>query len=609
MSRLPRTLLGLFLPLALIAVFAALLLYSLSRLAEIEQDMRIKATQNMLWTMYQAHSSALQLENVLLKANTGAVSPVEIERRYNVLLSRIALLNEGPQRRQVEVLGFADELDRLTAVARSLAPMVADPTPANIQEIRDALHPFNPVLGRAGNAAMISEWNQLGSRLDTHRMKLWQIIWLLFGLMAAGAVLSAYLIFTLRQSRHRTSLLQRERRFSELLVASSGDGVLAADADGRCTVWNDAMHALFDVSPNQARGALLEDISGFFATARVREGLQQALAGNPFDLPFLPFFRSGEELPHYVDLRLFPLRDRDQTIGIIGLVRDVTDKHAAQEAIARHNERLEELVADRTRELNEALQQQRSAADLYRNFAAMVSHEFRTPLAIVDSALQRLVRRADRVSSLEITERATKARDAIRRLTSLVATTLDTARLDAGQVEVTCEQCDIADLAATICERQRETSPGCRIQLEATGPAPVQFDPTHAEHVLSNLISNAVKYSPDGSPISVRITLEGDLVTCSVRNETTKPLTDDDRAKLFDRYYRGSNTMGLPGTGIGLYMARALARMQNGDIELSDAEQDGKVELRFLLPRIGASPATPSLYAAPVHTRRDRPVP
>src|SRR5690606_4424800 len=95
----------------------------------------------------------------------------------------------------------------------------------------------------------------------------------------------------------------------------------------------------------------------------------------------------------------------------------------------------EEQVRLRTQELNAALSRERTATEIYRNFAAMISHQFRTPLAIVDSSLQRLVRRAGHFSTEQIVERSEQARVAISRLVRLVESTLDVARLDNGQID------------------------------------------------------------------------------------------------------------------------------------------------------------------------------
>lgn len=569
MIRSARSIVGITLPLLAISVFAVLFVFSLLRLSGIERDMRIEATQNMLWVISQAHVASLRLSETIMQPD---LTTDELQLRYNVFLSRYTLLTEGPQRRQMEVLGFAPELDEFARNLPQLEPLIQSGAPDAAAKLRKILSPYNAMLGRAANTAMVNEWNELGSRLDTYRKQLWQIIASLAGISLAGGFLSFRLFVAVRETRQRAQLLQREKAFSELLIGSSGEGILAVDLNGRCTVWNEAMERLFNLSPDKAAGQILGDISGFFEVERVRQALAQALGGGAATLLDQPFFKPEHDTPLYIDLRCFALCDGPQIIGSIMLVSDVTERHAAQREIASHRDHLEELVRARTKELDEALERERATADLYRNFAAMVSHQFRTPLAIVDSALQRLLRRGDKVTPDELTERTTRARQAIARLIKLVETTLDAARLDAGQIIVHSQPCDIGRLVETLCERQREATPDRDIILTIANEEPMIAccDPTHAEHVLVNLVSNAVKYSPSSTPINIKISTSGNDVDCTVSNQG-QFIAAADQDRLFDRYFRGENAEGLPGIGIGLYMAQTLARMQGGDLSFVSA--------------------------------------
>src|SRR5690606_15606306 len=384
-----------------------------------------------------------------------------------------------------------------------------------------------------------------------------------------GAILCIHFLLAIRDARQRTRLLNKEKAFSQLLIGSSGEGIVAVDLERRCTVWNEAAERLFGRSGAQTIGATLSDVSGFFQIDRIEQAISKALEGQPAALLDQPFFPAGEIEPLYVDLRCFSLRDGARIIGSILLVSDVTQRRAAQREIARHRDHLEHLVQARTQELDAALTRERATAELYRNFGTMISHQFRTPLAIVDSALQRLMRRSDRLSPAEVLERGGRARQAISRLIRLVESTLDAARLDTGQIEIRAQFCDLGQLAADLCARQTEQTPEKWIAIELRGEeaAIAYCDPVHAENILVNLLSNAVKYSPADTPIRVAVSIAGDGVECAISNIGCIACPAE-RDALFERYFRGSNAEGHPGIGIGLYMARTLARMQNGDVRL-----------------------------------------
>lgn len=578
MMRAARPFLDLLLPVGVIVILAILLLSSLLGLMQTERNMRIEASTNMLWVLSRAEVASLNLAQTLGQLDSGAAEQDDILFRHDMLLSRLSLIGAGPQRRRMAALGFEEGFDELYGQIREMGPPLPQAGNTDSVAAQALANEIAAFMGRAANSAMVAEWDKLGEQLDEYRDDIWQIVFLLVGIAVAGGALSAFLIHSLVLARRRNALLYRERDFSSLLIASSEDGILAVDPDMRCTLFNEAMERLVDCSAERASGRALSEISGFFATGEAEDALHKALGGSPASLTDLALFVPNAASPLYVDLRCFPLRNGDRIIGAIAFVSNVTERHRAQSELARHRDHLEDLVRERTEELNTALDRERAANEIYASFAAMVSHQFRTPLAIVDSALQRLIRRREHVTSGELVERAQKARAAIERLTRLVESTLDAARLEAGQIEMKNEACDLAALVEAVCERQREEEPGRKVvvAIDDSGPLAVTCDPAHAEHALANLTANAIKYSPPHTPINVSLVTTSTHARCLVESFGT-PIAQEDRGKVFERYFRGANAQGKVGTGIGLYMARALARMQGGDIELVESSFDRTV--------------------------------
>ncbi|GAW36248.1 sensor protein KdpD [Roseovarius sp. A-2] len=585
-----RRSLWLILPLAAVLVFAVLLSFSLVRMFAVQNAMRVDAEKNMLWVFHQSDVAALRLTKTVALVELGEAAQDDLALWFDILSGRISLLNDGPQRRFVEKIGFGDDLDRLTDALVTIAPMIDGFTPEDGPRLRSALAPFTAVLGRAANASMIAEWDEFGGRLEVYRKQLHQNILSLIGIMVAGGILTVTLVLALRQSRVRNHMLRRERDFSGLLISSSGEGILAVDRAARCSLWNDAMAGMVGKTAEQVEGRRLSDVAGFFDIPPVRDGMAGALAGESSRLTLQPLFSGGRGTPLHVDLRFFPMRNDGVILGAILFMHDASDRHAAQQKDAEDRDRLEELVSERTRDLDSALRRERSAADLYHDFAAMVSHQFRTPLAVADSALQRLIRRGPRADAREMAERAGRARTAIAGLTRLVDSTLDAARLDAGQIGAHREECDLNEIMQIACKHQRDAAPDRRIETRQAPPgqATVFCDPALAEQILENLLSNADKYAVPETTLFVTLHGDGESLFCDVHN-TANPIPSKDRARLFERNHRGSNSVGVAGTGIGLFMARTLARMQDGDVILL-SDDDG-VTFRMTLPR-GREPQT-----------------
>lgn len=602
MKRQWRLALGIGLPVLAIVVFLSLLSFSLLRLATIQETMRLRAPHNMLWVISQAEGASFRLSTTVARRASGNADAAMLERRYNVFMSRIHLLQQGPQRRQMQHLGFADELQNLRPQLRQMQNHIKTLQPHDVSAARAIgalLDKYNTLLGHAATQAMVSEWDMLGGKIDVSRRQMRQIFVSLVGILVAGIILILHFLFATREARRHTRLLNKEKAFSQRVISSSGEGIVAIDLQQQCTVWNKAAEELFQRPARRAIGHPLSDISGFFQAQRVKRAIRTSLDGQPAALLDQSYYIHDRNASRYLDLRCFTLWDDEAILGALFLVSDVTERRAAQRELAMHRDHLEERVQARTRELDAALEREKATAELYRNFGAMISHQFRTPLAIVDSALQRLIRRRDTVDAAEIRERGDRARAAITRMTELIESTLDAARFDAGQIDSRSRPCNIAQLAAELCERQRDHT-GERTMALVTPPrgtAIAYCDLSHAEHILTNLLSNACKYSPPNSPIDVRISHDEGEVECAVSNHGDLSGIPDS-SSLFERYYRGDNARGHTGVGIGLYMARALARLQYGDVHIENTVP-GIVTFVLRLPQHTPQPATTTARMEP----------
>jgi two-component system, OmpR family, sensor kinase len=261
--------------------------------------------------------------------------------------------------------------------------------------------------------------------------------------------------------------------------------------------------------------------------------------------------------------------------------RDEIGEMAQATVVFRNNAielvRSQRVLARQAALLEEQLAQEQRLALLQRNFVSMASHEFRTPLTIIDGHARRLIKMKDTVRPSEIDERAGKVRAAVLRLTHLIDNLLNSSRVIDGGTELYFEpaEMDMAALLREVCQLHREMVPGADIieRLPAT-PMPMCGDAKLLLQVFSNLLSNAVKYSPDGGKIEVEAMIEGDDVVAAVADRGIGiPAGDLDR--LFERYHRGSNVSGIVGTGVGLYLVKIAVDLHGGRIEVHSKEGGG----------------------------------
>jgi signal transduction histidine kinase len=276
------------------------------------------------------------------------------------------------------------------------------------------------------------------------------------------------------------------------------------------------------------------------------------------------------------------LVDHETDVDIPGTERRDEIGEMARAAVVFRNNAIELMVSQRglaqqASMLEEKLAAERHLTLLQRNFVSMASHEFRTPLTIIDAHAQRLIKLNKRLPGEEITERAGKVRGAVLRMTHLMENLLNSSRLVDSGTELYFHPVDfdLAALLAEVGQLHREISPKAEIQLRVrTHPLMMSGDPKLLFQVFSNILANAIKYSPGGGPITLDAAIEADQVTVSIGDHGIG-IPEKDLGHLFERYFRASNASSMVGTGVGLYLVKIVVAMHQGDVAVESREGEG----------------------------------
>jgi two-component system, OmpR family, sensor kinase len=234
-------------------------------------------------------------------------------------------------------------------------------------------------------------------------------------------------------------------------------------------------------------------------------------------------------------------------------------------------------LAQQAAQLQEKLAEEQRLTLLQRNFVSMASHEFRTPLAIIDGHAQRFISMRDRLTADELTQRARKVRSTVGRMTQLINNLIGSARLIDGRIELNYHptQLDLAALVREICNLQQELTPDAEF-LDRLAPEPllVYGDASLLSQVFGNLLSNAVKYSPDAGLIQVTAVRREAQIEVVIEDHGIG-IPESERGQVFEPYYRGSNTTGIVGSGVGLYLVKTIIELHKGSVALSSCEGEG----------------------------------
>ncbi len=231
------------------------------------------------------------------------------------------------------------------------------------------------------------------------------------------------------------------------------------------------------------------------------------------------------------------------------------------------------------------------AARAREEFVSLVSHELKTPLTVIKGYIQVLERYLNKPEWEH--ERIITTRERlftqVTRLELLVSDILDVSRMQRGRLDLNLTpDTDLVELAQLVADRfddAIERRPDHEMIVHASGPVRGQWDPLRLDQVFSNLLSNALKYSPDGGPIEVSIQADQHDATVRIEDQGVG-ISDEEQARLFQPFQRGAAaSRGISGTGLGLYITRQIIEQHGGSISVSSAPGESTT-FTFCLPLI-----------------------
>ena len=322
----------------------------------------------------------------------------------------------------------------------------------------------------------------------------------------------------------------QERAHASEALRFVDDGVFLVDETGVVRLWNPAAAASFRTSEAEAVGRPVAELVSGWASLQERIPIASEPLASGSRAQTLPVEVQGEERWLSISAVRFPG-------GTVYAFRDLTEERAVDQ--------------------------------MKSDFVSTVSHELRTPLAAIYGAAVTL-RRED--IALEPGQRGRLLEviaNEADRLARIVNDILWASRLESGRMSIAIERCDAGAIAGEVAEALRARLPdGLELDVGApTGLPPVAADPDKLRQVLTNLLDNAAKYSPDGGRVELEVTRTGSRIRFRVSDEGLGiPPAEQDR--IFEKFFRLDPNLsrGVGGTGLGLYISRELVGRMDGRI-------------------------------------------
>jgi signal transduction histidine kinase len=229
----------------------------------------------------------------------------------------------------------------------------------------------------------------------------------------------------------------------------------------------------------------------------------------------------------------------------------------------------------------DALQKERDLSSMQKQFISLVSHEFRTPLSIISSAVQIMELKLDDDAKQIIAPQTKKITRAIDRLAGLMDNVLMLNRMEDGQMAFHPHTIDLAALVKLMAATMQEWVGEGRIQIEGEWPDQFYGDGKLIDYILSNLVANALKYSPAESSVVIRGMPQSTQFVMHIEDKGYG-IPAEELAKIGTRFFRSETTRHIAGTGLGLFLARRFVELHGGHLYICSTEGEGTtVQLTF----------------------------
>lgn len=400
----------------------------------------------------------------------------------------------------------------------------------------------------------------------------------------------------------------------QALFQHSSLGIIISDEQGIILDANPYATRMFGFDPNELNGKTIEllvppqlrERHVKYREGYVKHPVPRAMGSN-FNL--LAVKKNGDQFPVEISLTYFEVNGQKQ---IVSFVNDITVRKKAEQDLLKLTEELESKVKDRTKELSDALielshvneglqtemeqrkkveaqirsmlEKEKELGELKSRFVSMASHEFRTPLGGILSSAALIEKYTEPGDQPKREKHVQTIKKMVRNLTNILNDFLSLDKLEQGKVSSLPVRFDLVALLKEISDDMNEASDK-NIQIVITEETNEYFmvqDKDMVRNVFINLISNAIKYSPENSKVMLKILKSGQKVEVEI-SDSGIGIPLQDQKHLFERFFRAKNVTNVQGTGLGLNIVKRYLDLIGGSISFTSEENKGTT-FKVILP-------------------------
>jgi len=383
------------------------------------------------------------------------------------------------------------------------------------------------------------------------------------------------------------------------------EGIVLTNGEGKIVLTNPAAERMFGYDPGELKGRAVEVLipAGFRKShEKLRHGFHQQPSNRAMGAgrDLFALRKDGIEFP--VEISLSHYRYEGE-LFVIAFIVDITQRKKIEQnllnkqqelervthEIRRMNAELEQKVDERThilkealeklehsqKELHAALEKERQLNEIKSRFVSMASHEFRTPLSAVLSSAALIAKYTSEEDQDKRAKHINRIKESVKHLNDILEDFLSLGRLNEGRIAADPSSFNLRDLLNEIQSDMREIlKPDQRFNFHYEGPETAYADKKLLRNIVINLISNAAKFSAEGSPIDVFARIN-DAGASIVIKDYGIGIPEKDQPGLFSSFFRASNVTNIQGTGLGLHIVKRYTDLMQGTVNLQSKPGKG----------------------------------
>ncbi len=360
----------------------------------------------------------------------------------------------------------------------------------------------------------------------------------------------------LRKERERSLRdIATEKSKVKTIINCMGDGVLVCDRDGCIVLSNPAASRMLKISESSLLGNFLPQCN---LHSELANTIQESLATPDKNYTSVSQELSiGESGEIFLRAHTAPVRnDLGETMGSVTVIQDIS-----------HLKELDKMKSE---------------------FVAMVTHELRAPIAAVEQQLTVILNKMAGDVTQKQEQLLSRAKERTKGLLDLIKDLLDLSKIEAGKMVQYKEPLNLQEVIQRVVDLMKAQAENKKLDLQFSPSSQISLihaDRNSMEGIFTNIISNAIKYTPEGGRVIVQVSEEGGFVKACV-SDTGIGIKKEDLSRIFDKFYRvkSSDTRQIVGTGLGLSIVKSIVDAHLGSISV-ESEEGGGTTFTVLLPK------------------------